>query len=50
MPGRYVVSDGLLQTTFEQAHHLGEIIAALWQDDIEPPPMTWIEVANVRRR
>lgn len=49
MPGRYVVSDGLLQATFEQAQHLGEIIAALWQDDIEPPPMTWIEVANARR-
>jgi uncharacterized damage-inducible protein DinB len=44
MPGRYVASDGLLQTTFEQAHHLGEIIGSLWQDDVEPPEMTWIRV------
>jgi uncharacterized damage-inducible protein DinB len=46
MPGRYVVSDGLWQTSFEQAHHLGEIIGALWQDDLEPPAMTWIEVGR----
>ncbi len=44
MPGKYTVSDGLMQTTFEQAHHLGEIIGALWQQDIEPPSMTWIEI------
>ncbi len=44
MPGRYVASDGLLQATFEQAHHLGEIIGALWQDDVEPPEMTWVGV------
>lgn len=46
MPGRYVASDGLWQTTFEQAHHLGEIIAALWQDDVKPPEMTWIRVST----
>ena len=46
MPGRYVVADALLQTTFEQAHHLGEIIGALWQDDRPSPPMTWIEVTR----
>ena len=44
MPGEYTVSDALLQTTFEEAHHLGEVIGALWQDDIPSPPMTWIEV------
>jgi len=44
MPGTYTASDGLLQTTFEQAHHLGEIIGALWQQDTEPPEMTWIRV------
>lgn len=49
MPGRYTVSDGLMQTTFEQAHHLGEIIGALWQQDIEPPPMTWIEINRAIR-
>jgi uncharacterized damage-inducible protein DinB len=46
MPGRYVVADALLQTTFEEAHHLGEIIGALWQDDREPPDMTWIDVGR----
>jgi uncharacterized damage-inducible protein DinB len=46
MPGTYVVSDALLQVTFEQAHHLGEIIGALWQDDVEPPEMTWIRVSQ----
>lgn len=44
MPGEYTVADAILQTTFEEAHHLGEIIGALWQDDIPSPPMTWIEV------
>lgn len=46
MPGKYVASDGLLQTTFEQAHHLGEVIGSLWQGDIEPPEMTWIRVGE----
>ncbi len=46
MPGRYVASDGILQATFEQAHHLGEIIGALWQDETEPPEMTWIGVTR----
>lgn len=44
MPGRYTVRDALMQTTLEQAHHLGEIIGALWQDDRAPPEMTWIDV------
>jgi len=38
------MSDALLQVTFEQAHHLGELIALFWQQDIEPPEMTWIDV------
>ena len=46
MPGKYVVSDGLMQTTFEEAHHIGEIIGSLWQQDIEPPYMTWIEIGQ----
>ncbi len=49
MPGRYVASDALWQVTLEQAHHLGEIIGALWQDDVEPPEMTWIRVGADRR-
>jgi uncharacterized damage-inducible protein DinB len=43
MPGTYSARDGILQATFEQAHHLGEIIGALWQDDTAPPEMTWID-------
>jgi uncharacterized damage-inducible protein DinB len=52
MPGDYTVSDAILQTTIEEAHHLGEIIGALWQDDIPSPPMTWIELQRppARRR
>jgi uncharacterized damage-inducible protein DinB len=53
MPGQYTVRDGLLQATVEQAHHLGEIIGALWQDDAKPPDMTWIDVrrrSSSRRR
>jgi uncharacterized damage-inducible protein DinB len=46
MPGRYTVRDALFQTTIEQAHHLGEIIGALWQDDVAPPEMTWIRVRS----
>lgn len=38
------IRDSLLQVTFEQAHHLGELIALFWQMDIEPPEMTWIDV------
>jgi uncharacterized damage-inducible protein DinB len=50
MPGRYTTRDAYLQATFEQAHHLGEIIGALWQDDVESPDMTWIDVGRARRR
>jgi len=42
MEGEHELRDVLMQVTFEQAHHLGEIIALLWQSDIEPPEMTWI--------
>lgn len=42
MDGEHELSDVLMQVTFEQAHHLGEIIALLWQVNIEPPEMTWI--------
>ena len=50
MPGRYTVRDALLQATFEEAHHLGEVIAALWQDDRAPPDMTWIDVRRPPKR
>lgn len=44
MKGRYTVGDAVLQTSYEEAHHLGEIIGALWQKDLASPSMTWIEV------
>jgi uncharacterized damage-inducible protein DinB len=50
MPGQYTAADALLQTTFEEAHHLGEIIGALWQEDKAPPDMTWIDIGRGRRR
>jgi len=50
MPGSYTVRDAILQSTFEEAHHLGEIIGALWQDDRKPPDMTWIEVGRSPKR
>ena len=42
MEGEHELRDVLMQVTFEQAHHLGEIIAMFWQTNIEPPEMTWI--------
>jgi len=45
MPGRYAVRDAVMQTTIEEAHHIGEIIGALWQIDTPPPSrLTWIEL------
>jgi uncharacterized damage-inducible protein DinB len=49
MPGRYTLRDALFQVTLEEAHHLGEVIGALWQDDLPSPPMTWIEVTRPPR-
>lgn len=46
MPGRYTVRDAVFQATIEQAHHLGEVIGGLWQDDVSPPEMTWIMVRS----
>jgi len=42
MPGRYTLEDAFFQDSFEQAHHLGEIIGAYWQMDRAPPQMMWI--------
>jgi uncharacterized damage-inducible protein DinB len=49
MPGDYTVSDAILQVTFEEAHHLGEVIGALWQDDLPSPEMTWLGVNRALR-
>jgi uncharacterized damage-inducible protein DinB len=41
-PGHYTLEDAFFQVSFEQAHHLGEIIGAYWQMDKTPPQMMWI--------
>jgi len=35
------VEEALFQSFTEQLFHLGELIALLWQDNIEPPQMQW---------
>jgi uncharacterized damage-inducible protein DinB len=50
MPGDYTVRDAVLQATVEQAHHLGEVIGALWQENTKPPDMTWIDVRRSAQR
>jgi uncharacterized damage-inducible protein DinB len=35
------VEESLFQSFTEQLYHMGELIALLWQDDIEPPKMQW---------
>jgi uncharacterized damage-inducible protein DinB len=35
------VEESLFQSFTEQIYHLGELIALLWQDNIEPPKMQW---------
>ncbi len=35
------VEECLLQSSTEQLYHMGELIALLWQEDIEPPRMQW---------
>jgi uncharacterized damage-inducible protein DinB len=36
------VEDILIHVAFENVHHFGELIALLWQIDLEPPHMGWI--------
>jgi uncharacterized damage-inducible protein DinB len=35
------VEECLFQTFTEQLYHMGELIALLWQENIEPPKMQW---------
>jgi uncharacterized damage-inducible protein DinB len=35
------VEECLLQSFTEQLYHMGELIALLWQQNIEPPKMQW---------
>ena len=36
------VEDILIHVALESIHHFGELIALLWQIDVEPPHMGWI--------
>jgi uncharacterized damage-inducible protein DinB len=36
------IDDVLIHLALENVHHFGELIALLWQIDIEPPHMGWI--------
>ena len=38
---RVTAEDILIHVFEEEVHHRGELIALLWQMDIEPPPMGW---------
>jgi len=49
MPGRYSLADAFHQVSYEQAHHLGEVIAAYWQQDRTPPQMMWIPLQTGER-
>ena len=40
LPAR--VEDVLVHVALENIHHFGELIALLWQIDVEPPHMGWI--------
>jgi uncharacterized damage-inducible protein DinB len=35
------VEESLFQSFTEQLYHMGELIALLWQENIEPPKMQW---------
>ncbi len=37
------VEDVLVHAALENIHHYGELIALLWQIDVEPPHMGWID-------
>lgn len=37
------VEDVLVHAALENIHHFGELIALLWQIDVEPPHMGWID-------
>lgn len=37
------IEEALFQSFTEQLYHLGELIALLWQDNIEPPAMQWFK-------
>ncbi len=42
LPGKHRLEDVIFQASFEQAHHLGEILAVFRQMDWPPPQMMWL--------
>jgi uncharacterized damage-inducible protein DinB len=38
---KLTVEECLLQSFTEQLYHMGELIALLWQENVEPPQMQW---------
>lgn len=42
LPGKHRLEDVVFQSSFEQAHHLGEILAVFRQMDWPPPQMMWL--------
>lgn len=42
------VEDILIHTALENIHHFGELIALLWQIDVEPPHMGWLGYIQAR--
>ena len=42
LPGKHALQDVVFQASFEQAHHLGEILAVFRQMDWPPPQMMWL--------
>jgi uncharacterized damage-inducible protein DinB len=38
------IKDVLIHVVIEEIHHRGEIIAILWQMNIEPPDMGWLSI------
>jgi len=40
------VEDYLIHLFQEETHHIGELIALLWQIDVPPPHMGWIQYIN----
>ena len=45
---KYIARDVLLHIMTEELHHRGEIIAILWQQDLQPPDMGWLSVMRKR--
>jgi uncharacterized damage-inducible protein DinB len=35
------IEECLLQSFTEQLYHMGELVALLWQENVEPPRMQW---------